>query len=51
MAGFWRAMKNASGAGRWMSELQPLYQRTRQVLRGYKKIVSRFGVATHGAGV
>ena len=32
MAGFWRVMKDAIGAGRCLSDLQQLYQRTRQVL-------------------
>ncbi len=30
--GFWRAMKDAIGAGRCLSDLHQLYQRTRQVL-------------------
>ena len=30
--GFWRTMKDASGAGRWLSNLHPLYKRTGQVL-------------------
>lgn len=32
MEGFWRAMKDAIGAGRCVSDLQQLYQRTRHVL-------------------
>ena len=32
MEGFWRAMKDAIGAGRCLSDLHQLYQRTRQVL-------------------
>ena len=32
MEGFWRTMKDAVGAGRCLSDLQQLYQRTRQVL-------------------
>jgi hypothetical protein len=32
MEGFWRAMKDAIGAGRCLGDLHHLYQRTRQVL-------------------
>ena len=35
--GFWRAMKDALGAGRCLSDLHELYQRTRQVLRAHQE--------------
>lgn len=35
--GFWRAMKDAIGAGRCLSDLHELYQRTRQVLRAHQE--------------
>jgi DDE superfamily endonuclease len=37
MEGFWRAMKDAIGAGRCLSDLRQLYQRTRQVLRAQQE--------------
>lgn len=33
--GFWRAMKDAIGAGRCLADLHLLYQRTRQVLMAH----------------
>jgi hypothetical protein len=33
--GFWRVMKEASGAGRGCADLHQLYQRTRQVLMAH----------------
>jgi transposase len=35
--GFWRAMKDAIGAGRCLSDLHQLYQRTRQVLIAHQQ--------------
>jgi hypothetical protein len=37
MEGFWRAMKDAIGAGRCLSDLHQLYQRTRQVRMAQQK--------------
>jgi hypothetical protein len=37
MAGFWRVMQEASGAGRGFADLQRLYQRTRQVLMRHQE--------------
>jgi hypothetical protein len=34
---FWRAMKDAIGAGRCLSDLHQLYQRTRQMLRAQQE--------------
>ena len=35
--GFWRVMKDTIGAGRCFSDLQQLYQRTRQVLMAHQE--------------
>jgi hypothetical protein len=35
--GFWRVMKEASGAGRGCADLHQLYQRTRQVLMAHQE--------------
>jgi hypothetical protein len=35
--GFWRVMKNRLGAGRYVADLHPLYQRTRQVLMAHQE--------------
>jgi transposase len=35
--GFWRAMKDAIGAGRCLSDLHQLYKRTRQVLMAHQE--------------
>ena len=35
--GFWRAMKDASGAGRCVSDLQRLYKRTHHVLMAHQE--------------
>ena len=37
MAGFWRVMKEAIGAGRCFPTWQALYQRTRQVLMAHQE--------------
>ena len=37
IAGFWRAMKEAIGAGRGVSDLQRLYKRTRHVLMAHQE--------------
>jgi len=37
IAGFWRVMKNAIGAGRCLPDLHPLYQRTRQGLMAHQE--------------
>ena len=37
IAGFWRVMKEAIGAGRCFANLQRLYQRTRQVLMAHQE--------------
>jgi hypothetical protein len=37
IAGFWRVMKDTIGAGRCLSQLAQLYQRTRQVLRAHQE--------------
>jgi hypothetical protein len=35
--GFWRAMQDAIGAERWVSDLQRLYKRTRHVLMAHQE--------------
>ena len=35
--GFWRVMKDAIGAGRWLPDLHQLYHRTRQVLTAHQE--------------
>jgi transposase len=37
IAGFWRVLKDAVGAGRWFPNLSQLYQRTRQVLMAHQE--------------